>query len=144
MENYAPKELPVKVEVFPYRRVNNKYEFLLLKRVPSDGGFWQPVTGTLELNESIPECALREMSEEAGITPAKVIFTSELYRFAWQKKDYTVVELVYGAEIPKTDEIVISEEHDEFKWCDQEEAISLLKMEDNVIGFKRLLEFLEV
>jgi lipoyl(octanoyl) transferase len=42
-------------------------EALLLKRHPHRGGFWQPVTGTLERGEIPRCCAQRELNEETGI-----------------------------------------------------------------------------
>ena len=41
--------------------------FLLLKRTPQDGGFWQPLTGTVEDGEKLSDCLKRELNEETGI-----------------------------------------------------------------------------
>lgn len=138
------QELPVKAEVFPYRRLEGGFEFLLLKRVPRDGGFWQPITGTLEFEESLRECALRELEEEAGIPNDKIELTPEIYRFAWQKKDFTVVELVYGGEVSSDRVVTLSDEHDDFKWLKADEVLSTLKMESNKEAFLRLRKYLSI
>ena len=135
------KELPIKVELIVFKRTEDVYSFLLLKRNPEDGGFWQPITGTLEMDESIRQCMLRELKEETGIN--KVInISEEIHRFSWQKKDYTVVEMVYGAEVSHQD-VTLSPEHTEYKWCNFDEAMKLLEKENNKNAFlafkKRLL-----
>ena len=41
--------------------------YLLLRRVASHGGFWQSVTGSLEVGETHIQAAAREVREETGI-----------------------------------------------------------------------------
>lgn len=48
-------------------RVLDDDAYLLLKRNPSNGGFWQPVTGYVEPGESLSDAARREVEEETGI-----------------------------------------------------------------------------
>ncbi len=55
----------VSVAILRYRR--GIMETLLLKRHSHRGGFWQPVTGTIEKGEEISHCAVRELEEETGI-----------------------------------------------------------------------------
>ena len=72
-------ELPIKVQGIVYRqRRGGDVEILLLKRSEEDGGFWQMLTGTMEMNESVEECLVRELWEETGvrIDPAGI----ELFR----------------------------------------------------------------
>ena len=47
--------LPIQVQCIIFRKTNNSFEFLLLKRVPSKGGFWQSLTGGLEDGESLED-----------------------------------------------------------------------------------------
>ncbi len=127
------KELPIKVELIVFKREENFCSFLLLKRSPEDGGFWQPITGTLEMEESIRQCMLRELEEETGIGEVLNV-SEEIHRFSWQKKDYTVVEMVYGVEVPHQD-ITLSREHTEYRWCGFDEAMQLLEKENNKNAF---------
>ncbi|MBF0298802.1 MAG: NUDIX domain-containing protein [Oligoflexia bacterium] len=46
--------------------LNNK--ILLLRTNKKRGEFWQNITGSMEENENFKQCALREFSEETGIT----------------------------------------------------------------------------
>lgn len=121
------KELPIKIQSIVYNKGIDGLKVLLLKRSPEDGGFWQTVTGTLEINESILESRIRELEEETGIKEAN--FSDEIYRFSWIKKDYTVVELVYAAEVFSLD-VSISSEHTEYLWLPIKEAIEKVEKQN--------------
>lgn len=119
------KELPIKIQTILYRIENNIPLILVIKRSPEDGNFWQTITGTLEMNESIITSRNRELEEEVGITDA-VYDEQEVNRFSWQKKDWVVVEIVYSA-ITQTREVKLSLEHTEYKWLPIDEAIDLVE-----------------
>ncbi len=121
------KELPIKIQSIVYHKGLDGLKVLLLKRSPEDGGFWQTVTGTLEINESILESRKRELKEEAGIEKAN--FSDEIYRFSWTKKDYTVVELVYTAEVFSMN-VILSPEHTEYMWLPIKEAIDKVEKQN--------------
>ena len=44
--------LPIEIEGILFKRADGKIQYLLLKRHPEKGGFWQPVTGGLEEGET--------------------------------------------------------------------------------------------
>ncbi len=121
------KELPIKIQSIVYHKGSDGLKVLLLKRSPEDGAFWQTVTGTLEINESILESRKRELKEEAGIEEAN--FSDEIYRFSWTKKDYTVVELVYAAEVFSMN-VILSTEHTEYMWLPLKEAIDKVEKQN--------------
>ncbi len=54
------------VSVVVLRPAGEGFEVLLLKRHPHRGGFWQPITGTVERGEKPRACAMRELREESG------------------------------------------------------------------------------
>jgi len=118
------KELPIKIQTILYRVENGVLLVLIIKRSPQDGGFWQTITGTLELNESITDSRQRELKEEVGIIDA-IYDDAEVNRFAWQKKDWIVVEIVFSAETGSKDVVLNFEEHTEYKWLRIDEAIAL-------------------
>ncbi len=60
-------ELPIKTQGIIFKKENDIIKYLLLKRTEKDGGFWQPMTGTLNDGESLKECLMRELEEETGI-----------------------------------------------------------------------------
>lgn len=132
------EELPVKMEVFVYDASEEIPKFLLVKRCPEDGGFWQPITGTMEFDESLKDCIVRELEEETGIKNIREI-SPEVYRFSWPKKDYTVVEVVYAVDTPEKN-VTLSHEHVDFKWCTPEEALVTLEKESNKKALLQLCE----
>jgi hypothetical protein len=45
---------PIQILAYPVRKTSSdKWEFLLLKRIPNRGGFWQGVTGAPNENENL-------------------------------------------------------------------------------------------
>lgn len=137
-------QLPIRFEAILYIKVENHIKYLIIKRVPDDGGFWQPITGTHESNESLQECMIREINEEVGYDSSLIKeFTDKIYEFNWMKKEKLIYEYVFGVELKELkDPILAPTEHDDFKWVSYEEAISTLKMEDNKKALSILNELL--
>ena len=71
------------VEVIVFKIVDGVPLYLLLKRQPHRGGFWQPVTGGVEEGEDLKETALRELNEETGITEVLEVI-SDLHYFEFE------------------------------------------------------------
>ncbi len=134
-------DIPIKVEGIMFAKSGNDFKFLIIKRVPADGDFWQPLTESLEDGESIEECLRRGVKEELGLDNIKGV-TERLWSFPWEnKKGEPNIDLVYGVEISESDEIKINpEEHSEYKWCGFDEAMSLLGKENNKNAFLHFKE----
>lgn len=129
------------VEVIIFKVINNKPLFLLLKRQPERGGFWQPVTGGVEEGEDLKEAALREMEEETGIKDnIKVLEDLHYFEFEFNGGYGEAKEYVFGVQVDEKAESVISDEHSEQQWCSLEEALELLKYENNRVGFRKIVE----
>jgi len=99
------------------------------------------MTGTPNFDESLKDCLLRKLSEETGIEKIKNI-TDEIYRFSWQKKNYTVIELVYGIETENNIKVTLSDEHTDYKWCQYDKAIKTLEKENNIKALRLLNKYL--
>lgn len=119
-----------------FAKSKNDFKFLIIKRVPEDGDFWQPLTESLEDGESIEECLRRGVKEELGLDSIKGV-TERFWSFPWEnKRGEPNIDLVYGVEISESSEIKINpEEHSEYKWCSFDEAIGLLGKENNKKAF---------
>ncbi|MAG76046.1 MAG: hypothetical protein CL811_04720 [Colwelliaceae bacterium] len=116
------------LQVILTRNQNNKKEFLMLKRTESRGGFWQPITGRLE-DEKPEEGAMRELKEETGIE--EIIKISKISEFPNGQADgmefVFLIEVDSSMKINLDCNVDIEKEHDEFKWCDIDEATKLAK-----------------
>lgn len=134
-------DLPIKVEGIVFAKVDGGYEFLIIKRVPEDGGFWQPLTESLEEGEAVKACLRRGLKEELGIESAKEI-TDRIWSFPWENRfGEPNIDLVYGVQISGGEKIIINpEEHSEYKWCSHGEALKLLGKDNNRRAFKYFKE----
>ena len=132
--------MPRDVSVQLFRRIRVGTEFLMLRRTPERGGFWQPVTGAPLPGERDVQAAIRETWEETGLDvrealvslgvgyvyaldPARAARWAELYG-----SGVTAVHVVcFGAQVAATSRPVIDpHEHDAYRWCDRRTARHLL------------------
>ena len=103
-------------------------EALVLKRHTYRGGFWQQVTGTRELNESAPDCAVREVREEAGydavVEPLDYVHS---FAFGAPRADRAPAifeETAFFTVVPGVEPVRLDRsEHDQFVWLPLAQAI---------------------
>lgn len=126
------QELPIKMQGVLYAVTDGKIEYLLIKRTPEDGDFWQPVTGTVHDGEKLVDCLKREVQEETGIANLEEV-SDVLYRYDWQRSSgERILEFVHAIRIPRDSNVVLSpEEHEDFKWCSFDEALQTLGKDNN-------------
>lgn len=137
--------LPLEVHVVIFRRVKNELEFLILHRKPEKGGFWQNLTGGVEKGESLLDTLKREIKEETGISENQIKrVIKDIHYFEWfhHKLKQKIREWVFAVEVDPKVEVKLSEEHDEYKWCDSKEAEKLFKWKSHTIAINKTLEVL--
>jgi 8-oxo-dGTP pyrophosphatase MutT (NUDIX family) len=127
--------LPIQVITYPVRRMPDGYwEYLLLQRTARRGGFWQGASGGVEDGESISEAAMRELMEETGLSPLsfqkiELVYTfhvGDKWRHLYAPDIHTITEHVFLACVSDKAEPRLSNEHERYKWCQYNEAYSLL------------------
>lgn len=137
---------PFIVFVYPYIKVGvNEFEYALLKS--AERGFWEAVAGGGENNETLIEAAVRETYEETGIraelplikldTVAPVPVSRIKESHLWGEKVYVIPLHYFGVPAAKR-EIVLSQEHVEYKWLPYQEARKTLNFDDDKIALWEL------
>jgi lipoyl(octanoyl) transferase len=139
--------LPITIEVILFKKNGNRFKFLLLKRIPSRGGFWQFLTGGLEdKDKSHLDCAFRELKEELNLSKnsvKRIIDSMPHFEFdsEFNGKKTGFREYVFGFEIDKNKKINLdNDEHEEMRWCSEEECLKLLYFENNKMALKNLIK----
>lgn len=134
------------IEAHIFRHVGDDIEFLLLKRAPHEkyGGVWQMVTGAIDEGEKAYETALREIKEETGFTPQRFWTAPNVNSFYYPERDYINMIPVFAAQVEAGSEVVISDEHDDYKWVNKEEALKLLAWPGQRQSVKSIYEYFTV
>lgn len=116
------------IEAHVFRRVEDTLEFLLLKRAANEiyANVWQMVTGSVEENEKAYQTAIREIKEETYLMPNRMWVVPNVNSFYYSDDDSINMVPVFVAEVDFTNNVRISDEHSEFKWCKKKEAKKLL------------------
>jgi dihydroneopterin triphosphate diphosphatase len=101
-------------------------EFLVLLRAPAGRGYWHLVAGGVESGEGPYEAALRELEEETGLAArALVAIPLELgYR---QPAGTWITLHPFAVAVPAGWEPVLNEEHVDYRWCTEDDAVELLE-----------------
>ena len=140
----------IQVLVHPIRSMGGRWECLLLRRIPSRGGFWQGVTGGVEAGEDFETAARRELLEETGFVPVVLESIGHSYSFAIERgeshphsgasefEEHVFVARVLGGKEPLID----TDEHNGYRWCIFDEANELLKWPENKDALTRVEEHL--
>ncbi|MBN1385444.1 NUDIX domain-containing protein [Candidatus Woesearchaeota archaeon] len=139
------------IQGIAYRKIGDKHQFLLLKRIPEKGGFWQPISGKVEHNEGLQEALFRELMEEANIHKMDILrLVPDVHKYKISRHYLTdepiepITETVFGVEIKPETKISIhgntSKEHSRFIWAEFEDAVKMLKWEDNIKAIHLLLK----
>jgi dATP pyrophosphohydrolase len=124
---------------------NPRVEVLLFRRTKQSGWgrvFWQPITGTIDLDETPDEAARRELEEESGITSWKQ-FTDLKTPFSFPTRGLgTLHKTLYAVEVSKQPVTIDANEHDAFRWVPLEQIPEMLFWESNMQGFEIFREYL--
>ena len=105
-------------------------EVLLMRR--SRGrifeGLWQPVTGRPEPDELAPLAALREVTEETGMSPADrlgLYTLDQVVQLYGYRSNAIVHAVLFALRVRPEAEVRISDEHDDYRWVPLPDAAGL-------------------
>ncbi len=126
----------VNVVVCRYNNLN-ELEVLVLKRAKDRGDFWQTITGGIHIGESFLHAGKRELKEELSVEVGKVFYTGFSYSFigneGYKLNEYACFALL---NYKKSLNIVLSDEHVDYKWLNPKNAMKFLKFKDNKTAIK--------
>jgi dATP pyrophosphohydrolase len=116
------------VDVYVFRRVRSQVQFLLLRRRPEMvlGNTWQSIHGKIEPGERAVEAAMREVEERTGFVPTQLYSADYINQFYDHASDTIVLAPAFAALILGRNQVRISNEYDDYAWCDLEETVSRL------------------
>lgn len=104
------------------------YEYLLLRRSKKKiyANTWRMVGGKLESGETAWQGALREVSEETGLSPLQFLAVPYVNRFyEWQGDRINDIP-VFIAVTPPGQDPVLDDEHTHFEWLPLQTAVKRL------------------
>lgn len=132
-----------KVQCWIFSKVSagDEPQCLLLRTNDQRGGYWQPVTGTVEPNEGFFQAACREPMEETKFdfigTP-----TDTKSEFEFVSRNGLTKERIFYLEVEGTPTPVLDpKEHQDFQWTTPKEALKLLKFPSNIEGLRKTFRF---
>ncbi len=115
-------------------------EFLLLRRPPSRGSIWVPVSGKVEPTDADLETAVRrEVLEETGLSTPRSVFPLDWHVPFRADNGETWRLHAYGIEVAERFTPRLGPEHDAFRWVPLETALSELHFPDNREAVRRLV-----
>ena len=114
-----PKVVVRVIDAYVFNRKNKEIRFLLLKRAKTKiyEHLWQGVAGKIEVGETSWEAAIRELKEETGFEPVRMFVADHVSKFYEAHGDWVNLVPVFGIEV-EDEEVILSDEHCEFKWVD--------------------------
>ena len=102
--------------------INNQGKILILRRSSDEyyAGLWDFPGGTVEKGETLQQAAAREVKEECGLEIK--LEKNYFYIYHYQDRDLNIYD--FKADFV-SGEVVLSEEHTEFKWISKDEYKTL-------------------
>lgn len=136
------EEIPIRsfaISAYLARVEDGRGRYLVLKRVSKYlKGSWQQVSGRIEPGETGWQAALREIREETGLVPTRFYSANETEVFYESQQNCINVIPVFVGFVEADARVVLSAEHDEFRWVSAEEAKELLPFGVQVATIQRL------
>jgi 8-oxo-dGTP pyrophosphatase MutT (NUDIX family) len=106
------------ITCYVVRALAGSHEFLQLRRAAGDflGGTWQAISGGIEPHETAWLAALRELKEEAGLTPLEFYRLPVVNTFYISEQDTLWHSVPFCAVVSAEATVRLNGEHDACRW----------------------------
>jgi dATP pyrophosphohydrolase len=123
-----PRIVSDSVDVYLFRRVNGRVQFLILLRRPEValGDTWHSIHGKIGDTETAYEAALRELRQTTGMEPRHIYSADLISQFYDHYSDTIRLTPVFAALMEGPGPVMLSPDYSDFAWCDLEEAAARL------------------
>lgn len=123
-----PRIMSDSVDVYPFRRVNGRVQFLVLLRRPEValGNTWHSIHSKVGEGETAYGAAMRELRQTIGILPRRFYSADLISQFYDHFSDTIRLTPVFAALIEGPGPVILSPDYSDFAWCDLEEAVARL------------------
>lgn len=136
------EEIPIRsfaISAYLARIEGGRGRYLVLKRVSTYlKGTWQQISGRIEQGEAGWQAALREIREETGLVPSRFYSANETEVFYEPRQNCINVVPVFVGFVEADARVVLSAEHDEFRWVTAEEAREVLPFEVQAVAIQKI------
>ena len=123
-----PRIVSDSVDIYPFRRVNGRAQFLVLLRRPglALGNTWHAIHAKVGDGETAYNAALREVQQATGMHPTHLYSADLVNQFYDHYSDSIALTPVFAALLEGPGPVIRSPEYSDFAWCDLEEAVARL------------------
>lgn len=130
------------IECWLYNPLNDRFLLLRCPATHRHEEYWQPVTGGRIAGELPGAACVREVEEETGVklAPEKLELVIPMFSFCIPGAHLEIRKPVYLARV-YSEQVVISEEHIAYYWCDSDEVESRLHWDSNRESFRQVLAY---
>lgn len=121
-----PPHVPIRciaVSAILLREVGDTAQVLLLRRTDAPiAGEWCQVAGRIEAGETAWQAALREIREEAGLSPERLYSADICEQFYESEHDCISLLPVFVGFVSAEARVILNVEHSEYRWMSFAEA----------------------
>lgn len=116
------------VNVAVIKKDYDGWHFLVLKRAEGEsyGGYWGFMTGGKRGTETVAQVVVRELQEEAGLSPEAMWATEYLVQFYEPEVDAIWILPLIVAVVKPESEVKLSAENSEYRWLTADKAKHLV------------------
>lgn len=134
---------PTHIQINFYRRIYDRFEYLILKRIDQQKDFWQGVTQAVSNLDDIGNIVKQAAAEQVGVR-SFVRLSEEMYTYEWYTHGQRGRDIVFAAELaPQTAIIIDKTRYSDYQWLPLEPALQHLKWLGAKDALRDLHAFLE-